>query len=203
MTSQRPSRSRLFEIASEQRGYFNSKQAHEAGYSTDLIKHHVKRGNFTRIRRGLYRLHPYPTAPDDHVVEAWLEAGPKAVVSHESALAVHGLSDVVPSKVHVTVPRSHRMVVSRVPRGIDVHTTEKSLTSDQIVKRGPLRVTTPARSIIDAAEAGTAPEQIILAIRQSLQEGMTTMKELQRLAAARSKRVLNLVTAGIREAQTA
>lgn len=203
MRTQRPSRSRLFEIASEQRGYFTSRQAHEAGFSTELIKHHVKRGNFSRIRRGLYRLHPYPTAPDDHVVEAWLKAGPKAVVSHESALAVHGLSDVVPSKVHVTVPRSHRMVVSRVPRGINVHTTEKPFTNDQIVKRGPLRVTTPARSIIDSAEAGTAPEQIILAIRQSLQEGMTTRKELQGLAAVRSKRVLKLVNAGIQEAQTA
>ena len=32
---------------------------------------------------------------------------PQAVVSHESALAIHNLSDLLPGKVHLTVPRRH------------------------------------------------------------------------------------------------
>lgn len=57
---------------------------------------------------------------------AWLTAGEKiAAVSHESALDLHGLSDVIPNKVHLTLPRAKRY---RSPSpGVAIHTTSRRL----------------------------------------------------------------------------
>lgn len=188
-----PDHRQLFDVASEQGGYFTARQAHGAGFSRWAIIHHVRRGRFQRIRRGLFRLDQYPSSPDEHIIAAWLAAGPAAVVSHETALHLHGLSDVIPQAVHVTVPRSHRRVAGRLPEGIAVHTTTKSVPAGQVVRRGVLRVTSPARSIVDAAEAGTAPEQIVRAVHQAIEQGLLTRRQLLALARERPRRVAALI----------
>lgn len=202
-TPRRPDHDKLFQLASEHSGYFTARQARAAGFDANLLKHHVRRGRFLRIRRGVYRLSQYPPSPDDHVVEVWLAAvaaGADAVVSHESALRLHGLSDVVPSSVHMTVPRSQRWLGRRVSPGVTVHTTTSPLRRSDVITRGPLQVTAPARSIVDAADAGTAPEQILLAVRQSLAQGLTTARALGTQARGRSSRVEQLIDRGIRDA---
>ncbi len=74
------------------------------------LRHHARRGGrYERVRQGLYRLRYFPTSGHEHVVAAWLplrEAG--AVVSHESALELHELSDVIPAGVHLSLPRAQR-----------------------------------------------------------------------------------------------
>ncbi len=201
--SRRPDRDKLYELASQQAGYFGTRQAGESGFSGQLVNWHVHAGNFLRVRRGLYRLQRYPVSPHDHVIEAWLAAGPLAVVSHESAISLHGLSDVVPSAVHLIVPRSRRWVAGRVPPGVALHTTVRPLPSNAVTTVGVVRVTTPARSIVDAADAGTAPDQILVAIRQALNQGLSTPRELRTVSGNRSARVLELVGRGIQEAQAA
>jgi hypothetical protein len=62
-----------------------------------------------------------------------------------------------------------------------------------VVVRDGIRVTAPARSIIDAAEAGTAPEQIIAAVGQALDRGMATESKLLGVAKTRGGRVERLV----------
>jgi hypothetical protein len=49
----KPDRARLFEIASEQGGYFTAEQARACGYGWALLSHHVRRGRFIRVPRGL------------------------------------------------------------------------------------------------------------------------------------------------------
>ena len=199
----RPDHDRLYEMASQQAAYFTAEQARRCGFSGQLISWHVRAGRFTRVRRSLYRLKRYPASPDDHIVEARLAAGAGAVVSHESALSLHTLSDVVPSSVHLIVPRSHRWIAGRGPRGVTIHTTTKPLPSEVIITHGAVRVTSPARSIVDAAESGTAPEQILIAIRQALERGLITPRELRAVAAGRSARVQRLMHRGIREVPAA
>src|SRR5690242_3560592 len=124
----RPDHERLFEIASEQGGYFTTEQARDAGYSWALLSHHAKRGRFVRVRRGLYRLREYPSSPREDVLAAWLAVGrDAAVVSHESALDLLGLSDVIPDAVHLTVSRSRRNLP--VLPGVMIHTTTKPLAA--------------------------------------------------------------------------
>jgi predicted transcriptional regulator of viral defense system len=184
--AERPDHGRLYQVASEQGGYFTAAQARECGVSQPLLTHHSRTGGrFTRVRRALYRLRDYPSSPRDDVIAAWLQAGRDvAVVSHESALDVLELSDVIPDAVHLTVPRSRRSR-RRVP-GVRVHTTNRPFRPGDVVVRDGLRVTAPERSIVDAAEAGTAPDQIVAAVADALGRGMTTASRL--LAAAHERR---------------
>lgn len=191
-------RARLFEIASEQGGYFTAAQAHTCGFSNALLAHHAKSGRFQRVRQGLYRLREYPSSPREDVIAAWLATGKAvAVVSHESALEILGLSDVVPEIVHITVPRAMRY--HSASRGVAIHTTTRCLGKSDVVTREGVRLTAPERAIIDAAETGTAPEQIIAAVDQALDRGMATEAKLLATAKARGGRVERLVRQAIQE----
>jgi predicted transcriptional regulator of viral defense system len=194
----KPSHPRLFELASEQGGYFTAVQARACGFSKALLAHHAKSGRFLRIRQGLYRFREYPGSPREDVTAAWLATGREvAVVSHESALDILGLSDVIPQIVHLTVPRARRY--RSASPGIAIHTTTRRLDKSDVVVRDGIRLTAAARSIIDAAEAGTAPEQIVAAIGQALDRGMATEPRLLAKARVRGGRVEGLVRQALEE----
>ncbi|MDO8690623.1 MAG: type IV toxin-antitoxin system AbiEi family antitoxin domain-containing protein [Dehalococcoidia bacterium] len=185
---QSPDRARLFDISSEQGGYFTADQARICGYSRALLSHHAKSGRFIRVRRGLYRFREYPSSPREDVLVAWLVVGRDvAVVSHESALDILGLSDIIPDAVHVTVPRFRRNLPS-LP-GARIHTTARPLGKEDLLTRDGMAVTSATRSILDAAETGTAPEQIEMAVAQAIDRGLATAQELQRGASDRGRRL--------------
>ena len=99
-----------------------AEQASECGYGFALLSHHAKTGRFIRVRRGLYRLLEYPSSPREDVLAAWIAVGKDvAVVSHDSALDLLDLSDVIPDAAHLTVPRSRRNL-PKLP-GVKIHTT--------------------------------------------------------------------------------
>jgi len=192
----RPDHSCLFERASEQHGYFTAEQARACGFAWDLLAHHARSGRFIRIRRGLYRLRDYPSSPREDVIAAWLVVGMnEAVVSHESALELLDLSDVVPTAIHLTVPRSKRHLP--ILPGVRVHTSVKPLLPDEIAVRDGIRLTAATRSILDAAQAGTAPEQIEVAIAQAVRAGLATPQQLRRSAEKRGRRVARLVASAL------
>ena len=191
----RPDHERLFQLASEQAGYFTTAQARRCGFSHALVGHHARAGGrVLRVRRGLYRFRPDPSSPREDVFAAWLSvdggAG-EAAVSHDSALELLGLSDVVPDAVHVTIPRSQRY--RPAPPGVRVHTTTRTLAPGDVVIRDGIRVTAVERSIVDAAQLGTAPEQVIAAATQAVDRGMATAGQLLAAARERGGRVERLV----------
>jgi predicted transcriptional regulator of viral defense system len=193
-----PDAAGLFLLASEQGGYFTSAQARAYGYNKQLLAHHAATGRFQRRRRGLYRLRDYPSSPREEVMVAWLAAGKEqAVVSHESALDLFGLSDVVPSSIHLLLPRARRWF--RAPPGVTVHTTTHPLSAREVVVREGMRTTAPLRTILDVAEAGTAPEQVLLAITQARERGMILTTHLREAAEQREQRVQQLIDLALRE----
>jgi predicted transcriptional regulator of viral defense system len=105
------------------------------------------------------------------------------VVSHQTALDILGLSDVVPEIIDLTVPRAKRY--RSTSQGVAIHTTMRRLGKSDVVIRDGVRLTAPVRSIVDAAEAGTAPEQIMAAVGQALDRGMATEAKLLATAKAR------------------
>src|SRR3712207_329921 len=106
----------------------------------------------------LFRSRDFPFSPHEDVVAAWLATGKDvAVVSHESALDLWDLSDVVPDVVHLTVPRARRSLANRPPPGVVVHTTARPWGDGEVRSHEAVRLTSPERTILDAAEAGTQP----------------------------------------------
>ncbi|MCI0589341.1 MAG: type IV toxin-antitoxin system AbiEi family antitoxin domain-containing protein [Planctomycetes bacterium] len=190
--ARRPDHRRLFEVASAQAGYFTASQALACRLSRALLAHHARGGRFLRVGKGLYRLAQYPSSPREEVVAAWLAAGAgEAVVSHESALDLLQLSDVVPRRIHLTVPRSRRYRVG--PPGASLHTTSRPFGREDLLVREGVRLTSAARSIVDAAESGTAPEQVLRAVQEALERGLVTRARLLAAARARGGRVERLL----------
>jgi predicted transcriptional regulator of viral defense system len=194
-----PDSGELFALASEQAGYFTTAQARACGYDWRLLSYHAGTGRFIRLRRGLYRLRDYPSSPHEEVMAAWLAMGKDtAVVSHGSALALLGLSDVVPNSIHILIPRSRRGL--QHDSVISLHTTTHPLQPDDVVVREGLRLTAPQRTILDVAETGTASEQVIMAVEQALQRGWITADDLRARAHARGGRAAALVEQSLRAA---
>jgi predicted transcriptional regulator of viral defense system len=74
-----------------------------------------------RVRRGIYRLVHSPLGEHEELVVAWLWSEHAGVLSHQSALALHGLSDVLPAHVHLTLPLAFRSRRLRVPADLVLH----------------------------------------------------------------------------------
>jgi len=170
--------------AYQQSGYFTADQASKHAVSRQLLNHHVKQGRFERIRRGLYRVRGFPTSQHDDIREKWMAVGmDKAVLSHESALALLELSDNVPDRVHLLVPRRHRGL--RRPPGVVVHTCPDDENVATVWRDG-MPLTAPTRTLLDVADE-LQPEQAAMAAQQALSLGLLTRRQLEQEAASRGK----------------
>lgn len=191
----------LFQIAMGQQGYFTAQQAREEGYQSNYLDHHLRNGRLTRTHRGVYRFRDYPWSPHEHVMAAWLALGKhRSVVSHESALDLFDLTDVLPHTVDLTVPRS----VRNLPKiaGATIHTTVHPFEAGDTHTIEGIEVTSPTRTIMDTAAHGTSPEHIEVAVRQALERGITTRRRLREAASTRNKRVQDVIEQAIDVATT-
>jgi predicted transcriptional regulator of viral defense system len=168
----------LFSRALEQGGYFTAKQAREAGYDYQHLDYHVSTGNFERVAHGLYRLTSLPLAENDDLIRLSLwsrnrEDEPQAVVSHESALVLHDLTELLPGEVHLTVPPKFR---KPPPAGCVLHKT--ALAPNDMEERAGFRVTTPFRTFLDVAAGGISQEQLEKAVSEALRRGLVRRAKL-------------------------
>ncbi|MDB5357177.1 MAG: hypothetical protein JWN24_3630 [Phycisphaerales bacterium] len=176
----------LHALAASQAGYFTAKQAAQAGYSYSHLAYHLRSGNFQRIGHGLYRLPEVPLAQTDDLVRLALWSRDQndaiqAVASHETALGLHALSDVIPSRIHLTVPPTFR---KKAPRGCVLH--KARLAPDNVEDRDGFLVTTPLQTLLDVAAGSTvSKEQLDRAVADALSRGLVRRSRLQ--AAARTR----------------
>jgi predicted transcriptional regulator of viral defense system len=182
-----PDHNALYQIAEQQAGYFAAAQARQAGFSRSLLSYHLGTGRFERVRPRVYRLVQFPASPHEDLYVAWLQAGPDAVISHDSALALYDLSDLLPDQIHVTVPRT----ASRRRQGLRLHT--KRLDQEDVTRYEGLPVTTVLRTLADVTAAGLADEQVRQAIWEALRRGMVSRESLLRLAASHGGRIGRII----------
>ncbi len=166
----------LFAVAAAQEGLFTTRQAAEAGYSPQLLIHHVGAGRMVRLRRGVYRLVHFPAGEHEDLTAMWLWSEQQGVFSHQTALALHDLSDVLPSKVHLTLPEAWRKRRVGVPAGVILHYDD---VPDRALRWfGPVPATEPLRTLEDCAAAGLSPELLRVAAQEALARGLVTRREL-------------------------
>jgi predicted transcriptional regulator of viral defense system len=172
----------LFSLALLQGGYFTVKQARKIGYDYQHIEYHESVGNFERVGHGLYRLRSLPPGEHDDLVRLSLWSRdradrPQAVVSHESALVLHELSELLPSETHLTVPRTFR---KEAPRGVVLH--KATLAPSDIEERAGFHLTSPLRTLLDAAVGGVSHEQLEKAVSEALRRGLVRKGKLAEAA---------------------
>ena len=183
----------LFRLGTEQAGYFSAAQAKHLGYSYQAQAHHVEAGNWVRVERGVFRLTDWVAGVHDEFAMWTLWSRGKAIVSHESALAVHGIGEFESSRIHLTVSRNFRMT----DPVLALHRVE--LPETDIEQRVGFRITTPQRTIIDVASQSPDEEQLARAIEQAVSEGLVSVRSLRSRAevvdvsaALRIERALNI-----------
>jgi hypothetical protein len=105
--------------------------------------------------------------------------GLAAVLSHESALLLHGLSDVSPAQIHITVPNTHR-VRRHIPKHLRIHHADLLPEESEMLNGVP--VTTPVRSIQDCSHEHLSSALIRQAIEDGRDNGKLTIHEADTLA---------------------
>ena len=171
-------------IASRQQGYFTARQALEAGYSYPSQYYQSETGNWIREGYGVYRIADYASAdrPDLVLWSLWSrdrKGKPQGVFSHETALSIHELSDVMPASLHMTVPLSFRKS-ARIPAVLVIHRATLEPVDIEVMEG--YSVTRPLRTIIDVAAASISADLLEQAIRQALQRGLVKRDDLTNAA---------------------
>ncbi len=166
----------LLGTAAAQHGYFTSAQAAEQGISRRVLAWRAKRGSAERSRYGLYRLPHWPTEPNEELY-ALQALAPFGTFSHETALSLLGLSDIIPSDIHFTIPESSRLGRQA---GVRLHRSRHGAEIDRALRDG-LWVNTARRALLDSARIGSDPDQLLGAAREARARGMLTTKDIARL----------------------
>lgn len=169
----------LYSLAEAQGGYFTAAQAQQAGYTYSQQHFHVARGTWLRVERGIFRLRNFPPHEHEDLIRLTLwsrtqPGQPQGVASHETALALHALSDVLPARLHLTVPPGFR---KPAPPGCVLH--RATLAAVEIEARAGYRVTTPLRTLLDVADSPLSQEHLDQAVTQALERGMVHRTALE------------------------
>jgi hypothetical protein len=170
----------LRDLAADQGGHFTAAQALAVGYSYRQQHFHRERGNWLRVGRGLFRLPDFPASEHEDLIRWSLwsrdrKGHVQATVSHATALSVHELGDVMPRKVHLTVPPGFR---KRPPAGLVLHRGHVPETERE--SHTGYWITTPLRTLLDVAESDLSPEHLATAVRDGLERGLVRRSRLQR-----------------------
>jgi len=171
----------LTTLAASQGGYFTSKQAAAIGYTAPKRNYHVQVGNWVRECRWIFRLstQPLPVLPD--MILWWLwsrkrQDEPQGVYSHQTALSLHELTDVMPSRLHMTVPKTFRRSAT-IPKAIVLHMSD--LPSSAVEQIDGVPTTKALRTLIDVAFSGEVPlEDLQLAFAEATRSGRITRAEI-------------------------
>lgn len=173
----------LAALAEENDGLVTAEQARAEGFTDSVLARLVQRRRIERIARGVYRVPYFSPGPFSQYREAvlWAKAnrGPDPVaLSHETALAVYGISDANPAAIHLTIPRETRLR-RKTPKGLVVHHSD--LSADDISIQEGLPTTTIERTIADLLQSGGRTDLLKQAVSDARREGYITDAEAARL----------------------
>lgn len=172
--------SELRDLLTEQRGYFSIDQAHDVGLSSQLVRYHCQQGKFERVRRGIYRAIEYPIGERDDLVVLWLWSRRLGVFSHSTALTLHELSELLPDRVHMTLPPSEKHWQRQVPAGLVLHYGE--VTDDDRTWYESVPMTTPRRTLLDCVASSMNPSVLREALEQAVERGLLDVDSITAIA---------------------
>ena len=179
--SSKDSEARLFAVAETQGGFFTAKQAEDAGFDRTHHAYHVRTGNWVRENRGVYRLtrFPMPERPDLILWSLWSrnrDDQTQGIYSHQTALSIYDLSDIMPAKLHMTVPRSFRRN-AEIPPVLIFHYDD--ISADEVEEREGYRVASPIRTIVDIRHV-VSGEVLSQTFTEAKARGLITGADIER-----------------------
>lgn len=145
----------LAQIAGAQRAVVHRRQVAAVGITRGSYNHRVAAGSLHRVLPSVLSVVQPLIEPWAAETAALLYAGDDAVISHDSAAVLWGLT-ATPSFVAITVIGRH----VRARPGVHVHQVSGLDIRDARLHQG-FPVTAPARTLIDCAGAGLAVDRLL------------------------------------------
>lgn len=177
--------SRLQHVTEAQAGYFTRSQANKAGVADFELERALGYDQVTRLDSGVYRLVGAPVDPHEQLRVAWLRLTPHldpaertlrpAVwASHRSAAVLHGFGDFIADVPEFIATRRIR------PRfAVKVRVKPDGLVRTEWSLREGFAVTSPVKTFIDLAAAGTDGGHLGRYIEDAVATGATTVDDLR------------------------
>jgi very-short-patch-repair endonuclease len=137
---------RVAQLASRQCGTLARSQALALGVSDATISRRLRAGRWARAFSGVYVVMAVPPSWRQDVWCAYLGCRPTAVVTHETALRLHGIGGFPAKPITLTVPHGGH---ARLP-GVFVHQID-DLRPHRVVTMAGLPVSTAERALVEVA----------------------------------------------------
>lgn len=144
----------IADLARQQHGCITAAQATAAGMSKATRARRLDRGLLVPVGATTYRLASAPATPEAALMAACLDLG--AVVSHRSALWLHGLRSRPPERPEVSVRKGSTTRKAARSAEVVVHATT-SLPKDDLTEVRHIPVTSVARSLLGLAALVETP----------------------------------------------
>ena len=169
---------RLAALARRQHGVVARRQLLDLGFSASAIARRVAAGRLEAVHAGVYAVgHPL-LSRDARWLAAVLACGPGAALGYATAAFEWSLRRGEPRLIEVVVPHA----IKRSHAGVRIHRHPGLKSGDVRVERG-IRVTTPARTILDYAAVATDRE-LEYALDQAEKQELTDYPALDAIARA-------------------
>jgi predicted transcriptional regulator of viral defense system len=178
---------RIALVASQQDGLITRQQLRTLGLDAGMIGHRLSSGRLCVVHRGVYRVAGAPASFEQQHLAA-LYAARCGAVSHLAAAVVFELEGIQSACPEITIPHERRVRLA----GVVVHRT-RDLGPNEVCRVGPLRVTTPARTLVDLSPILTLND-LQKAMDDAIRKKLTTLAELREAISRRAKPGVPTVT---------
>jgi hypothetical protein len=130
-------------LALGQHGNITRRQLLDLGLTDDAIRHRLRSGRLFRVYPGVYSVGRPPAIPHERASAGVLACGPRAVLSHASAMVLWAFWRHWDKQFEVTIAGGDRR-----PNGIRVHRST-TLRWQDVTRQLGIRVTTPGQTLLD------------------------------------------------------
>lgn len=171
------------ELLSVQCGVISRCQALDAGLSGDAIRGRLRTGSWRQLQRGVYATFTGQPPREAMLWAALLRSGASAILSHQTAAELDGLSERISPAVHVTVPATQHI---RGTTGLIIHRSSRIM-----VARHPALLPPRTRieeTVIDLTQTARNPEGAFHWLSRACGNRLTTASRL-RMALSQRKQV--------------
>jgi hypothetical protein len=151
-----------------QRGVIASWQADQAGIAPSRMRSLVRSGRWQQLHFGVYATFTGKPPPDARLWAALLRAGPRSILSHETAAELHGLIDRRGKLVHVTIPKSQRLDPIS---GFVIHRSSRVLEARDPGVLPPC--TTVDETVLDLVQTAASFDDVVALLARSCQRQLT------------------------------
>lgn len=171
-----PRDGRVAQEAAQQAGVISTAQLHRLGLNKGAVQVRVRRGQLHPVHRGVYAVGHPAISLHGRFWAAVLACGSGALLSHFAAAVLWGLLKWDDRLIGVTVVGSG----GRRRAGLRIHRTRALHPRDHDRQYG-IRVTSPARTLLDLAGSDLSDKALRRAVRQAQSLHLTNVRQIAEL----------------------